>query len=151
MKKNSIQFVAAEVMAMFLILAPVVSLRAQTASQITGYPNMLTYAAAVASTGTVNLCTLCPAGTYLVTAYWSVNTAFTGTSPNLITTLAWTDSEGARTKSLLGTVDTSTTNTFGNVVYPIVLTAQGTVTISGALSGTTTGNVYEQYIIDRIR
>ncbi len=137
--------------AILLVVMTAFVVHAQTTPNVTGYPSQVTYTATSASTGTVNLCASCPPGTYMISAYATVNTAITGTSPNLIATLAWTDSSGARTLSLLGTVDTSTANTFKGAQTVIKLNAAGVITISAALSGTATGNLDETYILDRIR
>lgn len=151
MNKSSIQFLVATILVILMVLAPAMPIGAQTTNIVTGYPSQVTYTAQNASTGTVNLCASCPPGTYMVSGYATVNTAFTGVSPNLISTLAWTDASGARTLSLLGTVDTSTTATFKGAITLVTLKAAGAVTISAALSGTATGNLDETYILDRIR
>jgi hypothetical protein len=105
---------------------------------LTAVVGYATAAGSGASITTANLVASAPAGVYKITAYLATSTAGSG---NVVTTLGWTDSVGAKTSATPGTL-TLTSGTFVQGSILVQVAASSNVTYATAWTGTGNYNIF---------
>jgi hypothetical protein len=105
---------------------------------LTAVVGYATAAGSGASITTANLIASAPAGVYKITAYLATSTAGSG---NVVTTLGWTDSVGAKTSATPGTL-TLTSGTFVQGSILVQVAASSNLTYATAWTGTGNYNIF---------